>query len=79
MSGRATAEWWMVILVMVWGFPPGRAGRAPQESRDRITPVVDGGVGLAAVGAARARDVRPAPPANFNAWRRLNTLMVLSL
>ena len=50
LSGSATAEWWIVIRVMVCGLPPGRAGRAPQDARGRMTPDV-------AVGAAVANDV----------------------
>jgi hypothetical protein len=35
----------MVIRVIVWGLPPGRAGRAPQASRHNRTADVVRGVG----------------------------------
>jgi len=33
LSPRTSASWCRVIRVMVWGLPPGRAGRAPHASR----------------------------------------------
>ena len=69
--------------MMVWRFPPERAGRAPQASRHsnnaevvavRPTVVVDvADIGGAEGGMAPIMDATPTPPANPKSWRRLTT------
>jgi len=38
LSPRTTAVWWIVIRLRVWGMPPGRGARAPQDSLHNSTP-----------------------------------------